>query len=87
MMAGFAKPPKAKEKPVKAPPPADLTGLRKHDLGEGTKVGRGASRPSLARPRARAARLRPPACVSTCRYICTCRRTTRHPILHGVCFS
>ena len=37
MMAGFAKPPPKKEKPKAAPPPADLTGLCKHDLGEGTK--------------------------------------------------
>jgi hypothetical protein len=37
MMSGFAKAPKKKEKPKAAPPPADLTGLRKHDLGEGTQ--------------------------------------------------
>ena len=38
MMAGFAKPPQAKDKKVKPLPPADLTGLRKHELGGDTKV-------------------------------------------------
>ena len=87
MMAGFAKPPKAKEKKVAAPPPADLTGLRKHDLGEGTNVWpRLANTPAAPRPRSRA-RLRPPAFVRTCWSARTFWRKTRRAILRGFCFS